>query len=80
LLTRYAHVSGHKDGVKNILLACGLGDPADLDVRVMVGVVADNRLRVSATFVERDRRRNTMTTDGFAQETQRRFTIPSGCQ
>ena len=46
----------------------------------MVDVVADDRRRVGTALVDRDLLRNAMTTDGFAQETQRRFTIPSGCQ
>jgi hypothetical protein len=56
-------------------------DLADLDSRVMVGIVADDRRRVGAAFVDRDLLRwNTMTTDGLAQEARRGFTIPSGCQ
>lgn len=49
---------------------------ADPDIRVMVGVGADNQRRVSAALVDRDLLKNTMTTDGFAQEAQCRFTIP----
>ena len=55
-------------------------DLADLDSRAMVGVVTDDRRRVGAAFVDRDLLRNTMTTDGLAQEAQRRFTILLGCQ
>jgi hypothetical protein len=50
---------------------------ADLDIGVMVGVVAYDRRRVGATLVDRDLPRNTMTIDGLAQEAQRRLTIPS---
>ena len=46
----------------------------------MVDVVADDRRRVGTALVDRDLLRNTITTDGFAQGTQRGFTIPSGCQ
>jgi hypothetical protein len=47
----------------------------------MVGVVAGDRRRVGAALVDRDLLRNTMTTDGLAQEeAQRRFAIPSGRQ
>jgi hypothetical protein len=55
-------------------------DLADLNVGVMVGVVVDDCCCVGAALVDRDLLRNTMTTDGFAQEAQRGFTIPSGCQ
>jgi hypothetical protein len=47
-------------------------DLADINIRVMVGVVADDRRRVGTPFVDRDLLRNTMTTDGFAQETPSR--------
>jgi hypothetical protein len=47
-------------------------DLADLDSLVMVGVVADDHSRGGAAFVDRDLLRNTMTTDGLAQEAQRR--------
>ena len=45
-------------------------DLADLDSRVLVGVVAYDRRLVGAAFVDRDLLRNTMMTDGFAQEAQ----------
>jgi hypothetical protein len=38
-------------------------DLADLDIGIMVGVVACDRRRVGAAFVDRDLLRNTMTTD-----------------
>ena len=50
----------------------GIFDLADLDSLVMVGVVADDHRRGGAAFVDRDLLRNTMTTDGLAQEAQRR--------
>jgi hypothetical protein len=55
-------------------------DLADLDICVMVGIVTDNRRRIGAALVDRDRLRNIMMTNGFSQEAQRRFTIPSGRQ
>jgi hypothetical protein len=55
-------------------------DMTDLDIRVLVGIVVDDRHRVGAAFVDRDLFRDTMTTDGLAQEAQRHFTIPLGCQ
>jgi hypothetical protein len=55
-------------------------DLADLDIRVTVGVVTEDRRLVAAAFVDRDLLRNAMTTDGLAQEAQRRFAIPIGCQ
>jgi hypothetical protein len=55
-------------------------DLADLDSRAMVGVVTDDRRRVSTALVDRNLLRNTMTTDDLSQEAQRDFTIPTGCQ
>jgi hypothetical protein len=55
-------------------------DLADFDIRVMVVVIADDRRPVGAALVDRDLLRNTMTTAGLAQETQRHFTIPSSRQ
>src|SRR5580698_11074758 len=55
-------------------------DLADLDIGIMVGVVACDRRRVGTALVDRDLLRDTMTTDALAQEAQPRFTIPLGCQ
>lgn len=52
----------------------------DLDIRVMIGVVADDRRRVDATLVVRNLLRNTITTAGITPEAQHRFMIPPNRQ
>jgi hypothetical protein len=55
-------------------------DPTDFNACLAARIVAFNRRRVGATFVDGDLRRNTVLTERLAQETKRSPMVPLGGQ